>query len=231
MTNSQTGNSDPFRGVPRCLYQLTEACASKVADLLHQLLDAAALLGGKVPCAAWPLRWPAAMWLAPHPYVDKSPYGMASAMELHRSSSAGAEQRTGNDPVELLARAMHIGCTCEHNWEPIGLMEAVQVQITGCAAYGIGGAGAKWLCSLIQPPSVLPYTSGVVTCTYFCRNRFCVGHHALHHWATTLVRYQWVGLSQLSATIPWAAKFTTSSGCTRSINSNSVFSWLLRSMV
>ena len=125
---------------------------------------------------------------------------------------AGAQQGARNDAIELLAGAIHIGGAGEHHGEAIGLMEAVEMQIAGCPAHGIGGAGAKWLCSLIQPPSVLPYTSGVVTCTYFCRNGFWRSASCKATWATTLVRYQWVGLSQLSATMPWAAKFTTSSG-------------------
>ena len=67
------------------------------------------------------------------------------------------------------------------------------------------------LCFLIQPPSVLPYTSGVVTWTYFWRNGFwqCIvqSHLGDHVGAVPMS-----GVEPTSATMPWAAKFTNSSG-------------------
>ena len=50
-------------------------------------------------------------------------------------------QQGGNDPIELLTRAIHIGSTGEDHWEAVRLMEAVQVQITGCAARHRGAGG------------------------------------------------------------------------------------------
>ena len=63
--------------------------------------------------------------------------------------------------------------------------------------------------SSFTTPEQLPYTSGVVTWRYF----FKPSHFRSSSWsrtlATTLVWYQCTGVSQLSATMLWAAKFAT----------------------
>ena len=75
--------------------------------------------------------------------MDEGTNGMAAAMELHGLTGAGAKQGAGNDAIELLAGAIDIGGAGEHHRKSIGMMEAVQVQITGCPADGIGSAGGE----------------------------------------------------------------------------------------
>ena len=65
---------------------------------------------------------------------------MAAAMELHRLTGTSAQQRAGNDSIQLLAWAINIRGSGEHDGEAIGLMKAVEVQIASCPTYGIGGA-------------------------------------------------------------------------------------------
>ena len=78
---------------------------------------------------------------------------MTAAMELHRLLCSGTQHGARNDSVELLPRSIHVGCSCEHYGEAISLMEAVQVQITGCTAHGIGGAWGE-VVVLLDPATI-----------------------------------------------------------------------------
>ena len=78
------------------MHQFAEAGASKAADLFHQLPDAAAFLGGEVPCAAW-FPFDGQLQGGSHHILDmdEGPHGMAAAMELHGLTGAGAQQVRG----------------------------------------------------------------------------------------------------------------------------------------
>lgn len=69
--------------------------------------------------------------------VDERAYGVAAAMELHRFARSHAEHGAGDDPVELLSRAIDVGRPGEYHREVVGLVKAKKVEVAGGPAHRI----------------------------------------------------------------------------------------------